>query len=104
MAELHKLLCFIFQRFPIYGLVLNSSKCRVFATDGIFLGFKNFKQGIAADPERVATSRNRPIVSITIKIRGFIGNANYLRHLIREFLKLAGPLTHQSVELKKISR
>ncbi|KAI0998222.1 hypothetical protein K3495_g9972 [Podosphaera aphanis] len=97
VEELNRRLLCIFQRFKDYGLILNSSKCKLFVPCGIFLGFKVSERGIEADPDKVAAIRDRPIPSTTTEIRGFVGAASYLRCLIKDFSKLAGPLTDQSV-------
>ncbi|POS82548.1 hypothetical protein EPUL_005935, partial [Erysiphe pulchra] len=97
VEELHSRLLTILKRFVSYGLLLNTSKCRLFVTSGVFLGFVISEDGIAADPEKVAAIRDRPMPSTTSEIRGFIGAAGYLRSLIKNFSQLAGPLTDQSV-------
>ncbi|KAI0992367.1 hypothetical protein K3495_g15819, partial [Podosphaera aphanis] len=83
--------------FVEYGLILNSSKCRFFVQGGIFLGFSISENGIAADPAKVAAIRDRPKPSTNSEIRGFVNAAGYLRCLIKDFSKLAGPLTDQSI-------
>ncbi|KAI0992947.1 hypothetical protein K3495_g15237 [Podosphaera aphanis] len=95
--ELHSRLLKIFSRFADYGPLLNSQKCRLFVTQGVFLGFLISKNGIAADPEKVAAIRDRPMPKTTSEIRGFVNAAGYLRSLIKDFSQLAGPLTDQSI-------
>ncbi|KAI1005357.1 hypothetical protein K3495_g2861 [Podosphaera aphanis] len=56
-----------------------------------------FRNGITADPEKIAAIRYRPKPSTTSEIRGFVIAAGYLRSLIKNFSCLAGPLTYLSV-------
>lgn len=100
VESLHSKLMSIFSRFVQYGLILNASKCKLFVPDGVFLGFLISKNGISADPAKVAAIHNRPIPSTTSEIRGFVNAAGYLRSLIKDFSKLSGPLTDQSLAPK----
>ncbi|KAI1006983.1 hypothetical protein K3495_g1237 [Podosphaera aphanis] len=97
IKNLHSCLLLIFERFVKYGLILNSRKCRLFVREGIFLGFHVSESGISADPQQVAAIRDRPMPRTTSEIRGFVNAAGYLRSLIKDFSKIAGPLTDQSV-------
>ncbi|KAI0999844.1 hypothetical protein K3495_g8354, partial [Podosphaera aphanis] len=99
--ELHSRLELIFERFVHYGLLLNSTKCRLFVQQGIFLGFCVSENGITADPEKVSAIRDRPMPSTTSEIRSFVNAAGYLRSLIKNFSKLAEPLINQTVGPKK---
>ncbi|POS83058.1 hypothetical protein EPUL_004164 [Erysiphe pulchra] len=89
VEELHSRLVTILKRFVTYGLLLNTSKCYLFVTSGVFLGFVISEDGIAADPKKVAAIRDRLMPSTTSEIRGFIGAAGYLRSLIKKFSQLA---------------
>lgn len=81
IEELHSRLILILNRFVSYGLLLNASKCRFFIKSGVFLGFLVSENGIAADPEKVAAIRDRPLPRTTSEIRGFVSAAGYLRLL-----------------------
>ncbi|KAI0992008.1 hypothetical protein K3495_g16178, partial [Podosphaera aphanis] len=96
IQELDSHLHQIFPRFVEYGLILNASKCRFFVTDGIFLGFRISKDGIAADPAKLAAVRERPMPSTTTEIRAFVNAAGYFRNLIDRFSDLSAPLTSLS--------
>lgn len=52
VEELHSRLLLVLQRFVIYDLLLNSSRCKLFVSSGTFLGFLISKEGIAVDPEK----------------------------------------------------
>ncbi|KAI0994514.1 hypothetical protein K3495_g13668, partial [Podosphaera aphanis] len=95
--ELHARLQKVFSRFVTYGLILNAGKCKLFVEQGVFLGFLISKHGITADPEKVAAIRDRAMPTTTSEIRGFVNAAGYLRSLIKNFSRLAGPLTDLSV-------
>ncbi|KAI0993586.1 hypothetical protein K3495_g14598, partial [Podosphaera aphanis] len=100
ILQLNDRLILIFSRFVEYGLLLNSAKCRLFVSSGVFLGFIVSEKGISADPQKVAAIKDRPMPTTTSEIRGFVNAAGYLRSLIRNFSELAGPLTDQSTGLK----
>ncbi|KAI0991489.1 hypothetical protein K3495_g16698, partial [Podosphaera aphanis] len=97
IEELNSRLLLTFTRFQQYGLLLNVGKCQLFVPSGLFLGFKISSEGIEADPDKVAAIRDRPLPKTTSEIRSFVNAAGYLRCLIKDFSKLAGPLTDQSV-------
>lgn len=54
IPELHKLLVLVMNRFVKYGLKLNPAKCRLFVTEGIFLGFAISEKGVAGGPDKIS--------------------------------------------------
>lgn len=61
-----------------------------------FPRFFYFRKRRHRQPRQGSAIRDRPIPSTTSEIRGFVNAASYLRSLIRDFSKLAGPLIEQS--------
>ena len=96
IEQLHSRLLQVLTRFVEYGLILNAGKCKMFVTEGVFLGFVISEAGVKADPSKVAAIRDRPMPSTTTEIRGFVNAAGYFRHLIKDFSEISGPLTDQS--------
>ncbi|KAI0992873.1 hypothetical protein K3495_g15311 [Podosphaera aphanis] len=96
IKELDSHLHQIFPRFEEYSHILNTSKCRFFVTERISPSFRISKDGIAADPARLAAVRERPMPSTTSKIRAFFNVARYFRNLIDRFSDLSAPLTSLS--------
>lgn len=100
IEELHSRLMLILNRLVSYGLLLNASKCQLFIKSRVFLGFLVSEYGIAADSEKVAAIRERPLLRTTSEIRDFVSAAGYLRCLIKNLSEIAGTLIDQSVGQK----
>jgi hypothetical protein len=99
---LHKRVLCVFARLAKYGLMLNTQKSVIFVEKGIFLGFVVLRDGIAADPQKIAAIRNRPMPAITTEMKAFVNAAGYLRHLISRYAELASPLTELIGEAKNV--
>lgn len=97
LEQLHERLLLLLARLEEYGMLLNTRKTALFVTTGTFLGFVVDKDGIHADPAKVAAIRDRPMPATTTEIRGFVNAAGYFRSLIPEYAKESGALTDQSV-------
>ena len=75
------------------GLKLHPGKCH-FAKDSVSaLGFRLDGEGIRPDPNNLKKVRAWPTPTNDTEVRGFIGLANYYRMHIKNFAKLAEPLT-----------
>jgi hypothetical protein len=92
----------VFARLAKYGLMLNTQKSVMFVEKGVFLGFVISRDGIAADPQKVAAIRDRPMPATTTEVRAFVNAAGYLRHLISRYAELANPLTELTGEAKNV--
>jgi hypothetical protein len=89
---LYKRVLCVFARLAKYGLMLNIQKFVMFVEKGLFLGFVISRDGIAADPQKIAAIRDRFMPAITTEVRVFVNAAGYLRHLISRYAKLASSL------------
>ena len=58
-----------------------------------FLGHMISKEGISVDPAKVATVVDWPMPSNIIEVRSFLGMTGYYQRLIKDFSKIASPLT-----------
>jgi hypothetical protein len=72
--------------------MLNTQKSVMFVEKGVFLGFVISRDGLAADPQKVAAIRDRPMPATTTEVRAFVNAAGYLRHLISRYANFANPL------------
>ncbi|KAM6600262.1 hypothetical protein CsatA_019871 [Cannabis sativa] len=76
------------------NLVLNWEKCHFMVTEGIVLGHKISKKGIEVDRAKVSTIENLP-PPISVKgVRSFLGHAGFYRRFIKDFSKVAKPLSN----------
>jgi hypothetical protein len=60
MEQFYKRLKIVFKRLVEYGIMVNVRKTVMFVISEVFLGFVVLKEGIAADPDKVAAIRNLP--------------------------------------------
>ncbi|KAF5781372.1 putative nucleotidyltransferase, Ribonuclease H [Helianthus annuus] len=69
------------------------SKCDFWLREVHFLGHVVNKDGIHVDPSKVDSIRNWPTPRTPTEIRQFLGLAGYYRRFIKDFSKIAQPLT-----------
>ncbi|CAL1378821.1 unnamed protein product [Linum trigynum] len=83
----------VFKRCEETNLALCWDKCHFMVREGIALGHKISKQGIEVDCTKIETITKLP-PSIYVKgIRSFLGHAGFYRSFIKNFSKIALPLT-----------
>ena len=58
-----------------------------------FLGHVITKEGISVDPAKIAAVVDWPRPSNVTKVRSFLGMAGYYRRFVKDFAKIASPLT-----------
>ncbi|KAJ0557161.1 putative nucleotidyltransferase, Ribonuclease H [Helianthus annuus] len=69
------------------------SKCDFWLREVHFLGHVVNKDGIHVDPSKVDSIKNWPAPRTPTEIRQFLGLAGYYRRFIKDFSKIAQPLT-----------
>ncbi|GJR45960.1 reverse transcriptase domain-containing protein [Tanacetum coccineum] len=81
------------QRCKDAHLVLNWEKCHFMVKEGIVLGHKVSSAGLEVDKAKIdVISKLLPPVNIK-GIRSFLGHAGFYRRFIKDFSKIARPLT-----------
>ena len=66
--------------------------------EGIVLGHRISKRGIEVDEAKIETIEKLPPPSLVKGIRSFLGNAGFYRRFIKDFSKIAKPLSNLLVQ------
>ena len=83
----------VFQRLIDTGLKLKPRKCAFFCKEVEFLGHIVGSEGVKVQPKKVECVQNWPTPRNQKEVRSFLGLAGYYRRFIKEFAKVARPLT-----------
>ncbi|GJV00649.1 reverse transcriptase domain-containing protein [Tanacetum coccineum] len=81
------------QRCKDAHLVLNWEKCHFMVREGIVLGHKVSSAGLEVDKAKINVIAKLPPPTNIKGIRSFLGHAGFYRRFIKDFLKIARPLT-----------
>ncbi|GKF26108.1 reverse transcriptase domain-containing protein [Tanacetum coccineum] len=76
------------------NLVLNWEKCHFMVKEGIVLSHKISKNGIKVDRAKIDVIVKLPPPTTIKGIRSFLGHAGFYQRFIKEFSKIAWPITH----------
>ena len=75
------------------GLKLKPSKCILFQTEIQYLGHLVTADGIKPLPDKLEAIRNFPVPKCLRDVRAFYGLASYYRRFVKDFAKIAEPLS-----------
>lgn len=86
-------LCQVFQQLQSHSLVINPKKCSLGRQEVEYLGHLVSISGVQMDPSKIAAVLKWPRPSSLRGLRGFLGLTGYYRRFIRNYGKIAAPLT-----------
>ena len=76
------------------NLMLNWEKCHFMVQEGIVLGHRISARGIEVDKAKIEEIEKLPPPSSVKGIRSFLGHAGFYRCFIKDFSRIAKPLSN----------
>ena len=84
----------VLQRFEKTNLVLNWEKCHFILTKSMVLGHIVSENGIEVDKAKIEVIKRLPPPTSVKGIRSFLDHVGFYHHFIKDFFKIAKPLTN----------
>jgi hypothetical protein len=94
----------VFHRLHKAGLKVNLAKCAFAREEVPFLGHLVTRQGIRMDPAKVAAIRDMPLPDDLTKLRSFLGATGHYRKFVKDYSKVAHPLSELTKKCANLKR
>jgi transposase InsO family protein len=94
----------VFERLKEYNLKLKPSKCKFLQKSVKYLGHIVSQDGIQTDPDKLQVVKSWPVPTNVKHVQQFLGFVGFYRRFIKDFAKIAHPLTRLLKHLDKVSR
>ena len=88
----------VLERFRSANLKINPTKSEFLRTRVPFLGHIISKNGLEADPDKIAAVKKFPIPTNPTEVKSFLGLCSYYRRYVQNFAEIARPL-HKASEV-----
>ena len=88
----------VLERCEESNLVLNWEKCHFMVKEGIVLGHRISRNGVEVDKAKASTIENLPPPVSVKRLRSFLGHVGFYRRFIKDFSKIAKPLSSLLVQ------
>jgi len=94
---------YVLERLKQAGLKLKPSKCNLLMKSVSFLGHVVSEGAISVDYEKIKHVVEWPVPRTIKEVRGFVGLCSYYRRFVKDFGKIAAPLSAMSEKNKRFS-
>ena len=101
--ELARHLRYVLQTLREHQLYAKFSKCEFWLDQVIFLGHVVSKDGIQVDPKKIEAIIEWPRPTTVTEVRSFLGLVGYYMRFVKDFSKIAVPLTRLTQENVKFN-
>jgi len=101
LAEHKEHVCIVLERLRKAKLYAKESKCEFFQTEVEFLGHIVGANGVRMMEDKMKAISEWPVPTKVGEVRAFLGTAGYYRKFIKDFSKIASPLSELTKESVK---
>lgn len=83
----------VFKKIEAAGMKLAPKKCKFFHEKVVYVGHQVSREGVEPDPDKVRCISDWAVPKTPEDVRRFLGFAGYYRKFVKDFAKIAAPLS-----------